>query len=459
MLITEADCVRALPPKGFLRRYVAYASKLTDAPLGYHIATGLTILAQIVPEAIQMRISFARTMPHIFTLIIGGSSKSRKGAAIGLAREIIEGAELPILSDPASKESMIVALAENPKQIWLLPEFAAFLTAAQQGPFMAIKSSLNNVADGVAINNIRVAERRNRRMDLAECKAPRMSILGGCDPDYLIRHSEKVDWTSGFFARFFCIFQDRERIKHIGKDQPEIRAALINTLRYFKERSEEVRSGVNQFTGLTERAQARWIKWSESLEERREKVFFSAPFSRAGEIAQKIALILSCDYGNALSNNRWSIDLDVLEPSIAIAELHIASVMRLSEHIAENPEMMDRASVLRHIDYDRAIGAGNLLRLSRMMKLRFERVISTLIEEGTIRALPSLANSERRFIRIREKNQDQDPIPLPDFADELLELDPPPKSSPVQTDAPPRQSDAQKARPRSKLIFAPQDLE
>ena len=47
-MLTEREVWDALPPSGFLRSYVEYASQCTDAHVAYHLAGGLTMLTQTV---------------------------------------------------------------------------------------------------------------------------------------------------------------------------------------------------------------------------------------------------------------------------------------------------------------------------------------------------------------------------------------------------------------------------
>lgn len=738
-MLTERECLAALPPKGFLSSYVrSYAMGRTDAHVAYHIGCGLAALSQIAPPTVVFRFGGMRVKPNLFVLLVG-SSASRKGAAIDLVQEVMEENNLNFMERPGSKEALILDLIENPKQLLVYPEFAAFLSAAESGPLLSLKTTLNDAYDcldsrteiltpggwkqrgeisvgdlvyslnrdtgsiesspvlaltdrevrdgermlefkslrynirvteghdfhvkygdpsdhgkpsknflttkardlverrglfyvptsgeydfpGVPLSDdelrliawfltdgmlnrtrlsisqskpitrdrirdlltrlkidftetIRAADRKGafpnaqplttfgipqgahngsmkrtgwdhlapylvkdvspllhamtakqfdvfweelllgdgsnasskRQTPILHCnlkaqadayshmavvrgytstigtyttpnnhvmywvnarkrkfiqtqfsdprtqkpnlvlaipgervwcvtnknstiitrregkivilgncvqlghgtagtkrakkrmsvKQPRLSLLAGCAPNYLSRHSESVDWTDGFFARFFCIDAERERFFDNPLDDPEARARSIAKLASLKEEAESIGDS-NECRGFDDAAADMWGKWAQSIEKNRQKARFPAMVIRATAFAQKIAVLLACDYGNALCHTAWRVTRAELEPAIALAELHVKSAMSIAESIGENPDMRDRHAVLRMIGA-KPTPMSVIIGGARLLSWRVKRILESLQEEGVIRSISGVGNKQQHFIRV-----------------------------------------------------------
>lgn len=147
MPITEDEAVRALPPDGWLRRYVVHAVKQTTAPVGYHIGVGLTLLAVTCPIAYGLH--YAGTLrANNFVLLVGRSGEDNKSSALHVGREILDAAAAPLIGDfPGSPEGLIESLVNVPSQLIPISEFGKFLSSAQRGYFEPTKTLLADLWD------------------------------------------------------------------------------------------------------------------------------------------------------------------------------------------------------------------------------------------------------------------------------------------------------------------------
>lgn len=147
MPITEMEAVAALPPDGWVRRYVIHAAKQTTAPLVYHIGVGITLMAVTCPLAYGMH--YAGTLrTNQFTLLVGRSGEDNKSSALGVGREILDAAAPPLIGDfPGSPEGLIESLQNTPSQMIPISEFGKFLSSAQRGYFEPTKTLLADVWD------------------------------------------------------------------------------------------------------------------------------------------------------------------------------------------------------------------------------------------------------------------------------------------------------------------------
>jgi len=135
-VITEQDALHAIPSQGFVHDYCKFAVRQTTAPLGYHLACGLALLAAATPQTFH--ISYAGDLyGNLYTLLVGRSGDDQKSSALGISKKILyevermSGQKL-LGKQPGSTEGMIDALVAQPRQIIYYSEFGAFLSKAQK---------------------------------------------------------------------------------------------------------------------------------------------------------------------------------------------------------------------------------------------------------------------------------------------------------------------------------------
>lgn len=397
-MLSERECLAALPPKGFLAQYVRnYASQETDAHVGYHIGCGLAALTQVVPGHLEVRFAGSRIRGNIFIMLVGESA-ARKGSALDLIYEVLDNSELTPGEEPASQEALMVSLLQRPKQLLMYQEFGNFLSASKNGPGSAIKTVFNKAFDCNPLGNATVGAKRARQNSTV--KNPRLSLLAGCTPEYLSWYTEPVDWTGGFFSRFFYLNATRTHFKADPIDDPSARQACIDMLTELRDRGESDKGGDSVCLGLDSTASRLWSAWSLTVEQRHTQCRFPGMITRSMAFARKIALLLGCDYGAGLSGINWKVGIAELEPAIALAELHIKSAMELSESINETPEMRSRFAVLAQISEDAPTPLSEIIAGSRIINWRVKQILNSLEEEKIIESLDARSNGEDMYRRI-----------------------------------------------------------
>ncbi|MDO8691636.1 MAG: hypothetical protein Q7R39_16805 [Dehalococcoidia bacterium] len=376
-MITEAQVDAALPPSGFIRDYVTYGKSVCDCNTAYHLAAGLTVLAQTAP--IDYGIPFGPSIipANLFVLLVGPSTQSRKSAAIKIARELLqEACPGSVGEEPGSEEGMIESIRSNRRQVMMFSEFGRFLAKAEAGYLMAIKTRLNDIYDGAVIGHA-LAKKQGRAQE-KDIGDHRVCVLAGCAPDYLERHTEPVDWSGGFLARFFTINAVRERQFTFPKDDKVIRQALVNNL---KQRNEIQVMG--KCLGLDPAALAMWEAYFLKQDNYVGAVETAAAAARAPGIALRIAQLLALDYGPARSGQDWWMTTAELAPAIRMAGLHLQSVMEIGATLAPSKDMRERRIVLSYIRDD-PTSYGEILLGAKLLVRRVKELMESLQEEGTV---------------------------------------------------------------------------
>lgn len=377
-MISEQEVWEALPTRGFVRSYVEYASRTTDANVAYHVAGALSILSQTVP--LDYCVPYASPLwGNMYSLIVGDSSKSRKTASINVAQRILREATPGSVGEvPGSQEGLYESLRAQQRQLIIYGEFGEFLAKAEQGYLLPLKTAYTNLWDAIPIGRALANSRRGAVND------PRLSLLCGVATDLLERHTEQADWTGGFLARFLTLHAEPERNYAAPPiDDPVRRAAMVKWVKDLA----APQSVPGRCMWLDQRGEEMWAEWWESMSKTRDRANrrVAAACSRSTSIAAKTALLLAWDVGQARSGQDWYVDEASLGSALALTNLHLDSVIELGETVTGSKDMRDRRAVLRAIA-EVPTPLGVVIRTSDLLKRRVMEIIESLTEERMVRA-------------------------------------------------------------------------
>ncbi len=387
-MISERDAAGALPPRGWLRDYTEHAFQQTTAPLGYHLGVGLSVLAVTCPLNFGSRYA-GSLRGNLYTLLVGRSGEDQKSTALDVGRRVLFAAQPTLIGDhPGSWEGLIDSLARRPSQIVVYSEFGKFLSAAQKGYFEPLKATMTDLWDCSPQHRVKANGVATRVDD------PRLSIMAGCSVPYLERHTEPHDWSGGFMGRWLVLYSRRERVDPdpVGNDDavPFLAAGL-------KARADIQAAG--DYGGLDAAARIMWDDWFYDLERRPVPDIIAGAKTRAPTLARKVAMLLSWDYGQAVTGAPWQITVDELEPAIRIAELHLKSVIGLSEKLAEHPDAQVRRSVLESIAPGGAATLGQILRSTKLRRRTVTEILDALVLDGSL-TRANLVGGDALFERV-----------------------------------------------------------
>lgn len=379
--LEAGEAVLRLPESSWLRTYVVHAMRQTTSPLVYHIGVGIAVLGATCPLAYGMH--YAGTMrANNFVLCVGRSGEDQKSTALNIGRDILfEAADALVGDFPGSAEGLIESLATQESQLIPISEFGKFLSAAQRGYFEPIKTLLADLWDCLPQQRAKAAQRGQRVVIRAD--NPRLSVGAACSIPYLEKHTLAEDWTGGFMGRWLVFYGERERSDADPVGDMTLHSGLVDAIR--------TRAQMNTAgwcTGLDPQAAALWTTWYHDVSNRQLPGNILGIRARAPTIARKISLVLGWDYGEAQSGNPWRIGLDILEPAIAITELHIKSLVDLSSVIAEHATARLRRNVMEAIIHYRGVATlGEIIEHTKLTKRPLVEMLDALTESGRVRRI------------------------------------------------------------------------
>ena len=380
--ITDEDVANAVPQveESFLWRYLKWTRPQTDAPMAYHLLTGLALIGVTTPHTLGVPYAGPLLRPNVFGLAVGRSGEDRKSTAVMIGRDLLSSAAPELIGvEPGSEPGLVDSLAIQPTTLITYSEFGTFLKkSVSNSYFSEIKTRMNELFDCGPIG------RRKANGKGVHIEYPRASFLGACAREYLENYTESVDWTGGFMGRWIIMYAHRQRTLALGrKPNEDLRASLVD---YLASRAECVEVG--PCVGFDAAATRTWVRWFEEISSRSLPASIIGIRARVPTMAVKIALLLAWDYGEAYGTTekrKWAITVDQLLPAIAIAELHLQSIVHISETLAESKDMRDRRKILDLITYaQEPLAFGELLGPAKLLRRRVTEIIETLADEGLV---------------------------------------------------------------------------
>lgn len=379
-LITEKDAAEAVPKSGFVNAYMKFALKQTTAPLGYHLAMGLSLLGVTTPMTYGT--SYAGDLyGNLFTLLVGKSGDAQKSSALGVAKKVLYAAQehlpLPLLGkQPGSPEGLVDALVAQPRQVIYYSEFGAFLAKAQRKGtyFEPIKAYYTDLwdcqpVDRLKANNVSISQPN-----------PRLSLAAGVSLSYLEDNTTAADWAGGFMGRWAIIYAERERTVSYPKNDwspiPGLAAQLV-------ERAKLEEAGA--CLGLSPQAYKKWDNWFHYNDKRHVPDMIAGVKTRVPTLAMKAALLYAWDFGEPMQGEPWYLEEHHVEYGIRFAELHLKSILGLTAYFAEHGDAQIRRTVLEAIPVGGVKTLGEILLRTKLKKRTVIEVLDGLTVEGTVK--------------------------------------------------------------------------
>lgn len=202
----------------FVDRYVAYATRRTDAPVAFHEALALVALSAVIGRRAVLSLSPGHVYPALWVMLVADSTMARKSTSLELMRDLIEAVDPALLSPndfTPQRFLAILAESEGAPLVFVRDEFSGFYEALNRLDFMAgLKETLCATYDGRSFCREKMRSRSSPRRageprDEDEwrynCPEPFLSIAAGTTLERLLDVARPGDVHAGFLPRFALI--------------------------------------------------------------------------------------------------------------------------------------------------------------------------------------------------------------------------------------------------------------
>lgn len=330
-MIDDRTAWAAVPKGGWLETYAAWAWATSDAPMAYHLGTGLSVLSVAIPPYVEVHLG-GRMLGHFWSMLIGEAGWSRKTTAGRKGYKILRDAAAEMCSTPSheSVAAFMEDFAERPQQLMFMGEYGDFLASTRDGSYKSdMRARLLSCWDGDPLE-------KKKQGETITVDDPRLSLLACVAPGLLERHTSEHDWTDGGMSRWVIYLAQRDRLLPNPPTLPERRQWLVEDLR------RRLDLQIGPCVGIDDDAQALFADYQVKLEARvkgSRNRYLGPIYSRVASVVLKTALIAALDVGpaRAAKGKPWMLDANSIRWGMMNAELHAVSAATLLQTLSMSP--------------------------------------------------------------------------------------------------------------------------
>ena len=370
----------AIPPDGFIRDYVDFASGLTDAPKVFHLFCGLSLLGSALGRRAWVPgFGGQNLFPNLWLTILAPSSRYRKSTAVGIAENLLRQAGINTLPQEFSRESLISMLQQEPHSTFIWSEFGSALGLLEKEYMAGTKDLLADLYDCPE------QYRRILSQQTLEVRNPYISILAAGNIDWMLdKRSVTNDLRGGFLARMLYVpYTSKEREMDVPGVVDELwRARLVGFLRDLGDRNPE-EFGISQLSEVRltlNRTLDREANESEYIVE------LSAAFSRYKVAALKLALLY------AISIGCWGEEIPVeammwASSAILLIKESLRDILRSTPLNRDDHVLVEvfNKMLQLHARGDAWVSRNDICRFTHRRLDQLRPILETLVEMGRIR--------------------------------------------------------------------------
>jgi hypothetical protein len=202
-------------PETFIDRYRSWGSSVTDAPSQYHTLNAVVILSTIMCPYTSLRTSYGEIRPNIWSMILAGTTVTRKSTTMDMAKNILNDIDIDyLMGTDGSPEGILGEMQDRDGSVSMFhrDEITGWIEQASKKDYMSgLLESFTRMYDGQE-------ESRVLRSGKMVVKKPRLVILSGGIKTRMTELITMDHIRSGFIPRFIMVSGTTtpDQIKPIG---------------------------------------------------------------------------------------------------------------------------------------------------------------------------------------------------------------------------------------------------
>lgn len=188
-------------PETFIDRYRNWGTNVTDAPKQYHTLNAVVILSTLLCPYISLKTSFGEIRPNIWSMILSGTTITRKSTSMDMATEILRDSGIDFLmGTDGSPEGLLGELQDRDGLVSLFhrDEVTGWIESLKRDYMSGLLESFTRLYDCKP-------EVRVLRSGKLEIKKPRLVLLTGGIKTRMQEIITMDHIRSGFIPRFIMV--------------------------------------------------------------------------------------------------------------------------------------------------------------------------------------------------------------------------------------------------------------
>ncbi len=381
------DTVRQICNRGFLRSYIDWASGYTDAPLAFHLAAGLSLLATTMGNRYSTNAWGRSLYPNLWIAIISPSGFYRKTTCIRLAMRILK-PELGGLVLPTewSREKLVTELAKNPAGLFEWDEFGFALSAMSRDYNAGTKEMLTKLFDSADSHS-----RATGQGQTGTIEKPAPSILAGSTIEWLQDKVKAGDLRGGFMSRILFV---PGVIKEPEKDfDTALRPEIEKELSDFLVKLSRSKGIVMDFASV--KSQIRdWVRVHEQQAEHNIHPDLLGFISRGETYLLKLCMVLAA----SLNNSNPRITEEVLNKAILLLDVIKQGVVDTFSDLAIPYGGKELQRVREMLKRNCPMTKSKALKNSHLPAKQFDPLLDTLTQTGEVEMIEEEGQGQNKKI-------------------------------------------------------------
>ncbi len=205
---------RELPD--WLNAYLRYTEN-SEPPTSYHYWCALGIIAGALQRRVNLQWGFETIYPNLFTVLVGHSGRTRKGVALGIAREmLVKVPGISVAPEASSREAIILAMkranASFQDEEGVIHMHCSLTAFSEELSVLLGQSDIKllaNLTDWYNSKNEWVYETVGRGRD--ELQGLCFNLLGATAPDWLQSMLPQEAVGGGFTSRVIFVVEEQKK--------------------------------------------------------------------------------------------------------------------------------------------------------------------------------------------------------------------------------------------------------
>lgn len=317
---------------GWLENYLQYTEN-TESPTSYHRWCGLSVIAGALQRRVYLRWGLGRVIyPNLYVVLVGPSGRTRKGVAIGIAKEVLKSVScITVAPESSSGRQVMINVMKKANLNFQDPtdgkiKFHCAVTAFSEELSVFLGQGdiayLSNLTDWYDSKDDWEYETISRGKDTIQGIC--LNLMGGTAPDWIQSMIPQEALGGGFTSRIIFIVEEVKRKlvpKYVPSDEElGMAAALCRDLERISQLAGEIR-----FTPEAEELYIKWYEHQDTLLSAGKPAISDPRFAgyceRRATHLQKLCILSSASRGDDLliHSEDFNQALDILHG----AEIHM----------------------------------------------------------------------------------------------------------------------------------------